>query len=474
MYNQSDIEQIIALLTQKPESGDEKIDPKAPTPFRELKLKCKPLVNNIASRYVNQQKGLDFEDLVAYGERGLLKAMNNFNEKVISDVESYLAKSIKFSILDKIRDNKALKIPDSFRRKIRKVKSISERLSKETGVAPEPLEIAEQLEMPESEVIKILNFSIIKDTEYDDRNSSPGSDIAGSAELEQRYIHRLEISDRNILGYFKNNDKKLTNYEISEKLDLSTGQLDREKARVRNILYAMIEHDLGSNNIPKEYRRWKRKTKKSKPKHSPESESEFINRISKIGFRIFPDVLPLINIRIDTGNKKIMTARGKYRINITSTPDGELIVTLDEARAEERLPPVYQFMLNLKPGDDKTKTIDVSDIPLESNLLNFVKKHAPTVYQHQMREFLKALDSTGTANNYCNKREVKFKTDELEPIFKSIDKYMEKPDNNSIYFEDLEKIIGITKEEIIELDHDGKIQFPYTINYIGQELVRLV
>ena len=138
----------VANLMKRLKAGDEKA--------REMFLYSNMrLVLSVVKRFANKSDNMD--DIFQVGFVGLIKAMDNFDERFNVKFSTYAVPMIIGEIRRFVRDNSAVRVSRSLRDIAYKALQARERLSKKTSTEPNIEQIAMEAQLPTRQILTALD-----------------------------------------------------------------------------------------------------------------------------------------------------------------------------------------------------------------------------------------------------------------------------------------------------------------------------
>ncbi|MCI5666073.1 MAG: RNA polymerase sigma factor WhiG [Treponema sp.] len=214
-----------------------------------------PLVKYVAGKVaVGMPSNVEFDDLVGYGQFGLLDAINKYDTSKNVKFKTYAVTRIRGAIFDELRQIDW--VPRSVRQKSREIEDAIASLESRLGRTASNAEIAESLNMTEEDynrtVMKVSGTSILSlnDVWYagdDNDNLSIGNNIEAPSSLNPdimaereavkkviaEAINELPEKEKMVIVLYYHED--LTFKEIGEVLEVSESRISQlhTKANLR-------------------------------------------------------------------------------------------------------------------------------------------------------------------------------------------------------------------------------------------------
>ena len=228
-----DHEQTLKLIT-KAKQGDEEAKTVL---FKENS----PLIKSLIKRFLH--KGIEYDDLYQIGTLGLLKAINNFDEKFNVKFSTYVVPMVIGEIKRFMRDDGAIKVSRSIKTLNLKIKKYVDEYSKQYQNKPTIKQIAEHFEIDESELMFIMDSSALPISIYtpfeDESNSLLLIDRLNQDNSHETMLDNLLLKET--LKQLDKRDKKIillrffrdkTQSEIAKTLGVSQVQVSRLENKV--------------------------------------------------------------------------------------------------------------------------------------------------------------------------------------------------------------------------------------------------
>ena len=202
-----------------------------------------PLVTSISKKFIN--RGYDYEDIYQIGCMGLVKAINNFDNKYNVKFSTYAVPMIIGEIKRFLRDDGIIKVSRNVKSLAKKLHFDKEALTKKLNRDPSIEELAEFSGINKEEILFALESSASMQYLYEVIHQDDGAPVllidklsenaAEDKNLTERIalkeaLNNLDVKSRQIivLRYFK--DK--TQIQVAKMLGISQVQVSRIEKKV--------------------------------------------------------------------------------------------------------------------------------------------------------------------------------------------------------------------------------------------------
>lgn len=228
------------LNLRKAKSGD--------TKAKEILLENNVLLlKSIIRRF--KGKGVEYDDLYQLASMGLLKAINNFDEKFGVVFSTYAVPMIIGEIKRFLRDDGAIKVSRLIKAQAVQINRYIEEYGAQSGETPTIEEIAVALNMEKEDVVLALDSNkmpLSLSEPVDDKDGEKSAELADkipSNEREEDMVDKIllrslieKLPDRErkiiIMRYYRDN----TQSEIAKELGVSQVQVSRIENKIINTL----------------------------------------------------------------------------------------------------------------------------------------------------------------------------------------------------------------------------------------------
>lgn len=200
------------------------------------------LIKSIVRRYLG--KGVEYDDLYQLASMGLLKAINGFDEAFCVRFSTYAVPMIAGEIKRFMRDDGSIKVSRAIKSCAKQINAFIEKYSVEHGCQPTVKIIAEEFNMPESEVVFTMGsthmpVSLYNQGDYKDEKTQELLEKLPVEDRQEEIIEALQLKtaiaglterDRKVimLRYFRD----MTQSEVANMLGVSQVQVSRIENRI--------------------------------------------------------------------------------------------------------------------------------------------------------------------------------------------------------------------------------------------------
>ncbi len=201
------------------------------------------LIWSIVKRF--QNRGVEPEDLFQIGSIGLLKAVDKFDLSYDVKFSTYAVPMISGEIKRFLRDDGMIKVSRSMKEICYKAYLAREKLEKKMGRDPQIREVADEIGIPEEELIQALDSGAEIESLQKTIYQGEGNDICLLDRLEEKRDRQEESLNRilleEILGQLGTQERKLiymryfqerTQTEIARELGVSQVQVSRMEKKI--------------------------------------------------------------------------------------------------------------------------------------------------------------------------------------------------------------------------------------------------
>ena len=190
----------------------------------ELILQYAPLVKYVAGRVgVGMPANVEHADLVSYGMFGLIDAIEKFDVDKGFKFETYAITRIKGAIIDELRSVDW--VPRSVRAKARRIEKAMRRLESQLQRTPTDGELAEELEISESELADMLTQVSLTNL------------VALDESLDIGEGERITVKDTIEDDHFDKPEESFDDIEMRELLAEAIGRLSEREQKVLALYY---------------------------------------------------------------------------------------------------------------------------------------------------------------------------------------------------------------------------------------------
>lgn len=207
-----------------------------------LLLENNNLIKSIVRRYLG--KGVEYDDLYQLASMGLLKAITGFDESFGVRFSTYAVPMIAGEIKRFMRDDGSIKVSRAIKSLAKRINIFIEEYSAIHGEQPSVKIIAEEFDLPESEVVFTMGsthmpLSIYAQGEYKDKKTQELLDKLPVEDRQEEIVDSLQLKsaidclpEREkkviILRYFRD----MTQSEVASMLGVSQVQVSRIENKI--------------------------------------------------------------------------------------------------------------------------------------------------------------------------------------------------------------------------------------------------
>jgi RNA polymerase sporulation-specific sigma factor len=206
-----------------------------------------PLVSAISKKFLN--RGYEYEDIFQIGSMGLVKAVNNFDNKYNVKFSTYAVPMIMGEIKRFLRDDGIIKVSRSVKNVARKLHYDKEALTKKLDRDPTIEELSVYSEISTEDIVYALGSASGMQYLYDIIHQDDGSPVFLIDKLSENYDEDNEVVDKlalkEALGYLDLKSRQIiilryfndkTQVQVAKMLGISQVQVSRIEKRVLKIM----------------------------------------------------------------------------------------------------------------------------------------------------------------------------------------------------------------------------------------------
>lgn len=211
------------------------------------------LVLSVIKRFNNRGENVD--DLFQVGCIGLMKSIDNFDLKHNVRFSTYAVPMIIGEIKRYLRDNNPIRVSRSLRDTAYKALQVREQLINQTQKEPTPVEIAEEMGVPQEEVVFAIDAIQDPVSLYEPIYNDGGDpifvldQISDESESDEKWADHLSLKE----GMYQLNEREKsilkmrffqgkTQMEVAEEIGISQAQVSRlEKAAIEQMNSEMFK-----------------------------------------------------------------------------------------------------------------------------------------------------------------------------------------------------------------------------------------